>query len=159
MSYKSEKNHAFTFVELIFLVKFVETYCSMEIPKGRSREDIKARKQLIKDYYAKWNAEHPDKKVWNKSLHAYIHVKFRSINETSGRASTSYESTLEVFRMTEIMAKATLVKRVPAKRNDENQKPFSEILIMHYETAMLAVGKQRTTGEYVQYCISSRIKK
>jgi hypothetical protein len=61
--------------------------------------------------------------------------------------------------MTEIMANATLVKRLPAKRNDENQKPYSEILIMHYETAMLAVGKQRTTGEYVQYCISSRIKK
>ena len=43
--------------------------------------------------YAKWIAEHPDKKVWNKALHAYIHIKFLSINETSGQASVSYEST------------------------------------------------------------------
>ena len=126
----------------------------MEIPRGSSRVDIKARKQIIKDYYAKWNAEHPDKRVRNKALNADIHVKFVSINETSGQTSVSYESTLEVFRLTEIMAEATLVKMMPPKRNDKNQRPYSEMLIMHHKTAMLVVGKQRTTGEYVQYCIS-----
>lgn len=45
----------------------------MEIPRGSSRADIKARKQIIKDYYAKWNAEHPDKRVRNKALNADIH--------------------------------------------------------------------------------------
>ena len=129
------------------------------IPRGNSREDNKARKRIIKDYYAKWIAKHPDKKVWNNALHAFIFVKFRSINETSGQASLSYESTLEVFRMTEILANATLVKSMPPKRNNENQKPYSEILIMHQETAVLVVGKQNTTGEYVQYCISARHKK
>ena len=56
----------------------------MEIPRGNSREDIKARRQIIKDYYASWCAAHPDKKVWNQSLKAYIHIKFQSINETAG---------------------------------------------------------------------------
>ena len=116
----------------------------MEIPKGNSREDNKARKKIIKDYYANWNANHPDKKVWNKALHAYIYVKFKSINETSGQASKSYESTMEVFRMTVIMAEATLVKKMTPKRDDENQKPYSEMLIMRHKTAMLVVGRQRT---------------
>ena len=59
--------------------------CAMEIPRGNSREDIKARKQIINDFYANWIAEHPDKKVWNKSLHAYIHVKFRKKKASLGR--------------------------------------------------------------------------
>ena len=61
--------------------------------------------------------------------------------------------------MTEILSGATLVKSMPPKRNDENQKPYSEILVMHQKTAMLVVGKQRSTGEYVQYCISAKNKK
>ena len=32
----------------------------MEIPKGNSREEVRARRQIIKDYYAKWIAKHPD---------------------------------------------------------------------------------------------------
>ena len=34
------------------------------IPKGSTPEDIKVRKQLIGDFYAKWNAEHP--RFWRK---------------------------------------------------------------------------------------------
>ena len=63
----------------------------MEIPQGNSREDNKAWKQIIKDYYASWIANHPDKKVWNKSLKRFIHIKGQSINETAGHASLSYE--------------------------------------------------------------------
>ena len=32
------------------------------IPAGRTKEDIKAREKLIKDFYAQWIAEHPEKK-------------------------------------------------------------------------------------------------
>lgn len=131
----------------------------MEIPKGNTREDHKARKKIIKDFYAKWISDHPDKKVWNQTLHSFIHIKFRSINETSGQASISSESTQEVFRLTEILSNATLLKRMPPKRDDKNQKPFSQILIMKQDSALLVVGKQKTTGEYVQYCISARDKK
>ena len=140
---------------LILLGIFVKNTTLMEIPVGKSREDNKARKQIIKDFYAKWIAEHPDKKVWNKSLNAYILIKYKSINETSGQASMSIDSTREVFRMSEIMSSAKLIKTMPPKRDDENQKPYSRILVMRHKKAMLVVGKQRTTGEYVQYCISS----
>ena len=83
----------------------------MEIPRGNSREDIKARRQVIKVFYASWIAEHPDKKVWNKSLKAYIHVKYQSINETAGHASLSYESTLAVFKMTEVLQNSKAVEK------------------------------------------------
>ena len=39
----------------------------------------------------------------NKSLNAFIHIKFQSINETRGQASVSYESTCAVLRLTEIL--------------------------------------------------------
>ena len=131
----------------------------MEIPRGNSRDDNKTRKQIIKGFYAEWNAAHPDKRVWNRALGDYIHIKYASLNETSGRASMSFESTREVFRLTEILANAKLVKTMPPKRDDDNQKPYSVILIMRHRSAMLVVGKQRTTGEYVQYCISTWDKK
>lgn len=38
----------------------------IEIPAGNSRDEIKLRDKAIKDFYASWNAEHPDKKKWNR---------------------------------------------------------------------------------------------
>ena len=130
-----------------------------EIPKGNTKEDYRARKQIIKDFYAHWISEHPDKKVWNPALNAWIHIKFKSINETSGQASISYESTLEVFRLTDILSHAVLLKKMSPKKGDKNQKPYPEILIMKHNSAVLVIGKQKTTGEYVQYCISAKDKK
>ena len=130
----------------------------IEIPRGDTKEDKKARRQIIKDFYAHWFANHP-KKIWNRSLQEYIYIKGNSMNETSGQASFSYESTKEVLRLSEILANATLEKRMPPKRDSKNQKPYSEILIMRWKSAMLVVGRQETTGEYVQYCISARDKK
>ena len=54
----------------------------MEIPKGKTRPEIKAREKIIKDFYAKWISENPSKSVWNKSLKADIKVKGLSYNET-----------------------------------------------------------------------------
>ena len=131
----------------------------MEIPSGTSREDAKARKQIIKAFYAKWIVANPKKRVWNKALGDYIHIKYTSINETAGQASISFESTHEVLRLSEILARAIKVKTMPPKKDDKNQKPFTKILVMRQKTATLIVGLQRSTGEYVQYCISSRHKK
>ena len=44
--------------------------CRMEntgitIPTGTRKEDIKVREKIIKNFYAKWISEHPDKKIWN----------------------------------------------------------------------------------------------
>lgn len=45
---------------------------------------------------------------------------------------------------------------MPPKKDDENQKPYSEILVMKQKSATLVVGKQKTKNEYVQYCISAK---
>ena len=131
----------------------------MEIPKGNSREDIKARRQIIKDFYANWIAQHPDKKVWNRSLKAYIHVKFQSINETAGHASLSIESTEAVLRLSEILSFASLTTPLPLKYNDKNQKPYDKMLLMRWQNYRLIIGHQKNTGEYVQYYVGSEIIK
>ena len=126
----------------------------MEIPRGYSREDIKARRQIIKDFYASWIALHQEKKLWNKSLKAYICVKFQSINETVGHASGTYESTEAIMKLTEILENAKVEISKPKKQGDKNQKMFSKIIILKHGSIKLTVGKQKNTGEYIQYCIT-----
>ena len=126
----------------------------IEIPKGDSREDIKARKQIISDFYAKWMAKNPDKRVWNQSLNDYIYVKFHSINETKGHASGTYESTKVLFELSKILERAALEEEKPQKKGDNNQKIFSKMLIMRYKHIKLTVGYQPSKGQYVQYCIT-----
>lgn len=125
------------------------------IPMGRSRDEIKKREKLIKDFYAQWISAHPDKKVWNKNLNSYILVKFTSINETYSKAARTYESTKAVFRLTEILENAELMSQQAPKPHNKNQKPFSHLLIMSYEGIKLTVGYQRKTSENVQYSITA----
>ena len=128
----------------------------MEIPRGYGREDIKARRQIIKDFYAAWIAQHPEKKVWNNSLKAFIHVKFQSINETVGHAAVSFESTLAVMHLTEILENASISEKWTVKHNDKNQKPYAKMFLLRWKTYRLIVGLQKTTGEYVQYYVGSQ---
>ena len=127
----------------------------MEIPRGKTREDIKAREKIIKDYYAGWIANNPSKTVWNNSLNAVIKVKGISINETYEHAARSYESTLAVMDLTEILSNAVIVSHGPHKSDDINQKAFSEIYVMRYKGIRLIVGYQPSKGDYVQYSITS----
>ena len=128
----------------------------MEIPRGYGREDIKAQRQIIKDFYAVWIAQHPEKKVWNKTLKAFIHVKFQSINETVGHAAVSFESTSAVMHLTEILENASISEKWSVKHNDKNQKPYSKMYLLRWKTYRLIVGLQKTTGEYVQYYVGSQ---
>ena len=125
------------------------------IPQGSTPEDNKARKKIIGDFYATWIAENPDKTVWNDSLHAYIHVKGQSINETKGHAAISYQSTLAVFHLTEILEKATIAEKWTPKPKDKNQRPYSQMLLMRWKTYRLIVGFQKSKSEYVQYYVGS----
>lgn len=125
-----------------------------DIPKGRTKEEIKVREKLIKDFYAQWISEHPDKKIWNQNLDAFINVKFLSINETYEKAARNYESTLAVFRLTEILAGAEKIGELPAKRNTRNQKQFEKLVVMKYGEVKLTVGLQRSNQVLVQYCIT-----
>lgn len=124
------------------------------IPMGRSKEEIKIREKLIKDFYAKWIGDNPAKKVWNENLSSYILVKYLSINETYNKAARSYESTKAVFCLSEILEKAKLVEELPTKPNNKNQKGFSKMLIMRHDKVKLTVGCQKTTQENVQYGIT-----
>ena len=125
-----------------------------DIPKGRTKADIQAREKLIKDFYAQWNVEHPDKKVWNRNMGVFIHVKFISINETYEKAARNYESTLAVFRLTEILENAVEVGEKPTDPNTRNQKPYEKMIVLKHGEVKLMVGLQRSNQEMVQYCIT-----
>ena len=126
----------------------------MKIPVGNSREEIKLRDKAIKDFYASWNAEHPDKKMWNEDLQDFIHVRFLSIEETSEKAARQYESTIAVFRLTELLTKSKKVDEVDPKKGTKNQQPFVKILIMRLDNIKMTVGVQKS-GNKIQYCITA----
>ena len=127
----------------------------MEIPQGNSREEVKLRDQIIKDFYAGWIAEKPEKKMWNEDLQDYILVKYLSITETAEKAARQYESTLAVMRLSELLTKSKKVAKVPPKKGTKNQKPFLKMYIMQLDNIKMTVGLQKSTGDKVQYCITA----
>ena len=127
----------------------------MEIPQGNSREEVKLRDRIIKDFYAGWIAENPEKKMWNEDLQDYILVKYLSITETAEKAARQYESTLAVMRLSELLAKSKKVAEVPPKKGTKNQKPFLKMYIMQLDNIKMTVGLQKSTGDKVQYCITA----
>ena len=136
------------------VLTFVKTNCAMEIPRGNSRDEIKTRRQIIKDFYANWIAQHPDKKVWNRSLNAFIHVKFDSINEALGHAPRSFEATCAQMHLAEALSEAVFIEERPPKYGDQNQKKFSKMLFLRWKSCRLLVGRRKTSGEYEMYYLS-----
>ena len=141
---------------------------------GETTEDKKQRKQFIIEFYGKWIAEHPEKRLFNKSLGAFIEVRFLSVEETAGHASVSYNSTLSVTFLSEVIKNAVVQKDKKGniiadspKPNVKNQKRFwltpifnSKIYVMMYEKAgfgkiKLTVGELRGSGQNIQYCVSA----
>ena len=127
----------------------------MDIPQGNNREEVRMRDKIIKDFYAGWIAENPDQKMWNDDLQDYILVKYLSITETAEKAARQYESTLAVMRLSELLTKSKKIAEVPIKKGTKNQKPFSKIYIMQLDNIKMTVGLQKSTGDKVQYCITS----
>lgn len=133
----------------------------MKIPKGKTKEDIKQRERIIKDFYADWISKHPDKKIWNNSLKDYVHIRFLSITETAQKASVRYESTKLVLSLSNILRFSVKTGESKPKKN-KNQKGFVKMIILKYTTednltAKLIVGVQRT-GNKIQYCITEMRK-
>ena len=137
------------------------------IATGETTEDKKQRKQFIIEFYGKWIAKNPEKRLYNKSLGAFIEVRFLSIEETAGHASVSYKSTLSVTFLSEVIKNAVVQKDKKGniiadtpKPNVKNQKRFSKIYVMMYEKAdfgkiKLTVGELRGSGQNIQYCVSA----
>ncbi len=134
---------------------------TFDIPKGQTREDVQKRKKMIKDFYAVWNAANPTKQVYNACLKEFINVRFLSINETSNIASNRYLSTLAVTHyFTEILELAKEIRRTKPKQGNENQKRFSEMIVLEYNkkeigTIKLTVGVLRGSEQHLQYCITA----
>jgi len=131
-----------------------------EVPQGRSREEIRQREKFIKDFYANWIAINPTKHIYNIALNDFIHVRFLSIQETAEHAAFTFKSTLAVTYLTEILEKAKIEKRVKPKPNNQNQKRFSEIIIMQYNKRAfgkikLTVGVLKGNRQNIQYCITA----
>lgn len=126
----------------------------MEIPQGNTPEDNKSRRQKIKEFYARWMSEHPEKKVWNKSLKSFIKVNNQSINEILGHASRSVEATSAQFCLTDILSNAIFVEYRPPKCRNNNQKKFSKMLFLKWKSSRVLVGQRKTSGDFELYYIS-----
>ena len=63
---------------------------------GDTTEERRERNRLIRQFYYQWMDRNESRKVFNKSLNDYIHIKYISVNETAGHASLRYLSTLAV---------------------------------------------------------------
>ncbi|MDR0829197.1 MAG: hypothetical protein LBN95_03685 [Prevotellaceae bacterium] len=134
---------------------------NIEIPKGETLEDVKLRKQIIKIFYAVWNAANPTKQVYNADLKDFINVRFLSINETAELASKRYLSTFAVTHyFTEILELSKEIRRTKAKQENENQKRFSEIIVLEYDKKdfgkiKLTAGVLKGSKQKIQYCITA----
>ena len=134
---------------------------SIEIPTGTTLEDIKMRKKIIRDFYAVWNADNPEKQVYNANLKEFINVRYLSINETAEIASRRYISTFAITQyFTEILELAQEKRRTKPKSDNVNQKRFSEIIAMEYSkkefgTIKLTVGVLKGSKQHIQYCITA----
>jgi len=132
----------------------------IELPQGTTREEMNIRKKFIKDFYAIWNTTNPTKHIYNTDLQNFINIRFLSIQETSLLAALSYKSTLAVTYLTEILEKAKVKTKVMPKPNNENQKRFSEIILMEYDKKdfgriKLTVGVLKGSRQNIQYCITA----
>ena len=83
-----------------------------------------------------------------------------SLQETSLIAALSYKSTLAVTYLTEVLENAKLEKRVKPKQDNQNQKRFSEMILMKYNkkdfgNIKLTIGVLKGSRQKIQYCITA----
>jgi hypothetical protein len=132
----------------------------LDLLKDDSTEAKKVRKQFIIDFYSNWIAENTTKQIYNESLKDFINVRFLSIQETAGHASHTYQSTVAVTFLTEILKKAKQIQSVKPKLENKNQQRFSEIIVMEHSKEdfgkiKLTVGVLKGSKQKVQYCITA----
>ena len=131
-----------------------------DVPTGDTVEDRRIRNRLIRQFYHQWMGRNEDRRVFNKSLDDFIHVKYISVNETAGHASLRYLSTLAVLQLDAILPNAVLKQNKPVNPNTKNQKGFKRMLIMEYVCpaiglVRLTVGQKSSDDSKVQYCITA----
>lgn len=130
------------------------------IPQDDSIESIKAREQIIRDFYREWKEKNPSQRKYNLSLKEYINIRMVSIIETSEHAAKNYFSTIAVLQLDAILMGAKKITVNSTKQGNKNQKPFEKMIVMEYDVAFvgrvrMTVGIKRRSHEKVQYCITA----
>ena len=123
------------------------------IPKGLEKADLKAREKIILDLYRKWFDSHPDKCIYNHNLKDFIHVRFESVNETVNKAARSYQSTIAMFQLSDILQEAKVVGYEKPKKN-KNQSKYMQMILMNCESTKLVVGVRKDKKK-IQFCITA----
>ncbi len=131
-----------------------------DVPTGDAVEDRRSRNRIIRKFYFQWMIRHEERRIFNKSLNDYIHIKYISVNETAGHASLRYLSTLAVLQLDAILPNAVLKESKPINPKTKNQRGFKRMLIMEYNCpaiglVRLTVGQKGSDGTNVQYCITA----
>jgi len=129
---------------------YIENYT---IPKGTAKEDIKAREKIINDIYRKWFDSNPDKCAYNYHLEEFIHVRFESINETVNKSARTYQSTIVMFQLADILQNAKIIGYKKPKQN-KNQSKYTQMIMMQHENAKMIVGVRKDKKK-IQYCITA----
>ena len=130
------------------------------IPKGNSKDDIKQRELIIRQFYQKWKEYNPSQRKFNLSLKDFINIRMISIVETSEHAAKRYLSTLAVLQLDAILTGAQTLAITRPKKENKNQQSFERMMIMTYPLpgigiAKMTVGVRRLSKEKVQYCITA----
>lgn len=133
---------------------------NIDIPKGNSKDDIKQRELIIRQFYQKWKEENPSQRKFNLSLKDFINIRMISIVETSEHAAKRYLSTLAVLQLDAILTGAQTLAITRPKKGNKNQQSFERMMIMTYPLpgigiAKMTVGVRRLSKEKVQYCITA----
>lgn len=130
------------------------------IPKGNSKDDLRQRELIIRQFYQNWKDENPSQRKFNLSLKDFINIRMISIVETSEHAAKRYLSTLAVLQLDAILTGAQTVAITRPKKGNKNQQSFERMMIMAYPLpgigmAKMTVGIRRLSKEKVQYCITA----
>ena len=129
---------------------YIEEYI---IPKGMGKKDLKAREKIINEIYRKWLDSNPDKCVYNHSLKDFIHIRFESLNETVNKAARTFQSTVMMLQLTDILQNSTVIGYEKPKQN-KNQSKYTKMILMQRKNAKLVVGV-RKDKKIIQYCITA----
>lgn len=129
------------------------------IPMGDSIKDIEQREIIILDFFERWSATNPERKVYNEKLGEFIYVRAISIIEAKEHSAKSYRSTRAIMIIDEVLQNASPIRRVPKKTGNRNQKEFEYMLVMVYKhpeigAVKLTVGVRQNSRK-IQYGLTA----
>jgi hypothetical protein len=124
-----------------------------DVPRGKSQTDIKNREKIILKIYSEFEILNPDKRIFNKYLNDYIYINSDGKNETKHHAARSYNSTIALFFLSEILKNATIVG-TDNPHSKKQQKLFEFMYLMEWQGFKLTVGVTHIEKKKIQYCLS-----